>query len=296
MRVAFLGTGLMGSRMARNILSAGHILFVYNRTREKAEALVSEGARMLESPAEIGDRADAVVTMLADPSAVEETALGSAGFLRSAAAGTLWIDCSTVDPSFSRKMAGIADEHGLRFIDAPVAGTTGPAERGELVILAGGDARDIEEAAPVFDAVGRKTIHVGENGKGTSMKLVVNTMIAQSMVSFCESVNFGKAMGIPEELLFDTLLGGPMTAPYLSNKRGKFETDTYETEFPLELMHKDLGLTGATAGQVGMPMPSAAEAREIFQMAKANGLGGEDFSAVYRLYARMIAQLQQTDE
>jgi 3-hydroxyisobutyrate dehydrogenase/glyoxylate/succinic semialdehyde reductase len=286
MNIAFLGLGLMGSRMAANIQKQVQSdLIVHNRTREKADALVEAGAHFRDTPEDAARDADVVVTMLASPDVVAQAASGEHGFLGTLRQGALWIDCSTVNPSFSRTMHTFARSRGIRFVDAPVAGTTPPAEAGELLVLAGGNEEDVAEAKPLFDAIGRKTIHVGEVGKGAAMKMVINFMLAHALAGFSEATNLGERLGIDRNLLLDTLMGGPMTAPFLAGKRENFEKREYPVQFPLELAHKDLHLIAQTAYEAGMALPSGAAVKEVFGMARNAGLGAEDVSAVFELLA-----------
>ncbi|MFO8064819.1 MAG: NAD(P)-dependent oxidoreductase [Spirochaetota bacterium] len=285
MNIAFIGLGLMGSRMAANIQR--HVqkdLVVYNRSREKAEPLIAEGAEFRRTPEEAAADADVLITMLSSPDVVAQVSSGEHGFLGTLKEGALWIDCSTVNPSFSRTMHAFARSRGIRFVDAPVAGTTGPAESGELLVLAGGEESDISEAHSIFQAIGRKTIHVGEVGKGASMKMVVNFLLGHALAGFSEAAHLGKRLGLDQKQLFDTLLGGPITAPFLGGKRENFENGEYPAEFPLELAHKDLHLAAQTAYEAGAFLPSGAAVKELFSMATQAGLGKEDVSAVYKMF------------
>jgi 3-hydroxyisobutyrate dehydrogenase/glyoxylate/succinic semialdehyde reductase len=287
MNITFIGLGLMGGRMAANIQK--HVqkdLIVYNRTADKAQPLVDAGARLRESPEDAARDADVVVTMLTSPDVVAQVASGEKGFLGTLRQGALWIDCSTVNPSFSRTMHAFAGGRGVRFVDAPVLGTTTPAETGELLVLAGGTEADVAEAEPIFAAVGRKTVHVGEVGKGASMKMVTNFLLGHALEGFSEAAHLGEALGIDRDLLFDTILGGPTTAPFLDGKRANFENRTYPVQFPLELAHKDLHLAAQTAYEAGVALPSGAAVKEVFAMATRAGLGKEDVSAIYELLAR----------
>ena len=286
MNIAFIGLGLMGSRMAANIQSRlQKDLIVYNRTREKADNLVAAGARFRETPEAAAAEADIVVTMLSSPDVVARLSSGEQGFLGTLKRGGLWIDCSTVNPSFSRTMDAFARGRGIRFIDAPVSGTTTPAESGELIVLAGGNDADVAEAQPIFDAVGEKTIHVGEVGKGSSLKMVINFMLAHALAGFSEAANLGERLGIDRNMMLDTLIDGPMTAPFLSGKRENFEKHEYPAQFPLELAHKDLHLIAQTAYEAGVSMPSGASVKELYAMATRAGLGKKDVSAVFEVLA-----------
>jgi 3-hydroxyisobutyrate dehydrogenase-like beta-hydroxyacid dehydrogenase len=281
MEVGFIGLGIMGSRMAANLLARGFSLAVHNRTAAKAEELVRQGACWAEGPAAAAAKADILVTMLADPEAVRTMALGEGGFLAALRPGALWIDCSTVDPSFSRRMAQEARGRRVRFLDAPAAGTKGPAEAGQLVFFVGGAAGDLQEARPLLQAMGRSVLHVGENGMGTSLKMVVNLMLGQAMAAFAEALRLGEALGLGKEKLLDTLLGGAVAAPFLSGKRQKVLAERFEPEFPLKWMAKDLHLAAQTAFDCGAVLPCGAAAKELYALAAAHGWGEQDFSAIY---------------
>jgi len=157
MNIGFIGMGIMGSRMAMNLLKAGNDLTISNRTREKAQVLLDNGANWAQSPAELAPAVDILFTMLSTPDAVKEVATGENGFLQTMPKGTLWVNCSTVDPNFARQMADLAASHSVGYLDAPVAGTKGPAASGELVFLLGGESDDVNKCQPLFDCMGKKT-------------------------------------------------------------------------------------------------------------------------------------------
>ena len=282
MKIGFIGLGLMGSRMANNLLKEGHELYIYNRTKEKAESLIEDGAKYSETPAELAQNVDILITMLSSPEAVDEVAIGESGFLYQLTQKALWIDCSTVNPSFSKQMAVKANGMNVRFLDAPVAGTIAPAEKGELIFFVGGEEEDVKDAAPLFDIMGKKFLHLGKNGMGTSMKMVVNLILGQAMAAFSEGMILGQSLGLSKQILFDTLLGGPVTAPFLAGKKGKIEEEEFEPEFPLELMKKDFQLASISAYENNVPVPLTNLAKEIYSLADKNGLGKEDFSAIYK--------------
>jgi 3-hydroxyisobutyrate dehydrogenase/glyoxylate/succinic semialdehyde reductase len=283
MSVGFIGLGIMGSRMAANLQQNGHKLIVYNRTIEKAEPLVANGATAADSPAAVAGQVELLFTMLGDPQAVEAMAQGPDGFLNHLHPEALWVDCSTVNPSFSRRMAERAQSRGVRFVDAPVAGTKGPAAAGELVFLVGGDQADVEQCQPYFDIMGRRTLHVGGTGSGSAMKMVFNLLLAEAMVAFSEGMALGQALGISREMLFDVLLNAPMVAPFVAGKRARIESGDYDADFPLQWMQKDLHLAALTAYEEEVPLPLGNSAKELYALAKHQGLGDEDFSAIYRL-------------
>ncbi|MEB3101639.1 NAD(P)-dependent oxidoreductase [Ferviditalea candida] len=284
--IGFIGLGIMGSRMARNLQKNGQSLVVYNRTKEKAGELLEHGAVWAGSPAEVSRQADIVFTMLAEPEAVKQAALGEQGFLKEMGNHGIWIDCSTVNPSFSREMAAEAGQRGVRFLDAPVAGTKIPAEKGELMFFVGGNQDDLEQVMPLLEMMGKVIRHVGENGAGTSLKMVVNLMLGQAMAAFSEAVALGERMGLSRDVLFSTLIGGPVAAPFLASKKDKIDQGRFDTEFPLQWMNKDLHLVTETAYELGLSLPLAGMTEDLYGMAKQQGLGREDFSAIYRLYQK----------
>lgn len=281
--IGFIGLGIMGSRMAENLIDSGYELIVHNRSKEKAARLLQKGAKWADSPKEVAQQSDVILTMLATPRAVEAVTLGKHGFLPHFPKGSIWVDCSTVDPAFTRKMAEESAKRGIRFLDAPVAGSKIPAEKGELVFFVGGRKEDLEEVLPLLNAMGKAIHHQGENGKGTSMKLVVNLMLAASMAAFAEAVTLGEALGLDKETVVNTLLNGPTTAPFLNGKKEHILRNHFATEFPLEHMQKDLQLIAQSAYENNVSLPLANVAKELYGLAKQYGWGQKDFSAIYGL-------------
>lgn len=280
--IGFIGLGIMGSRMAANVQAAGYDLIVWNRTPDKADDLVANGATLAQSPAQVAADVEMLITMLAHPQAVEETALGDAGFLAALPTNALWIDCSTVNPSFSQQMARAAQQHNIRFVDAPVAGTKQPAADGTLTFFAGGADSDIADCQPFFDIMGSKTVHVGGVGSGTALKMVVNGLLANAMTAFAEGMALGQSLGIERDTLLDALVGGPVVAPFVAYKRGNIENDAWEADFPLRWMHKDLYLAALSGYENGAALPLTNANKEVYQLALQAGLGDNDFSAIYR--------------
>jgi 3-hydroxyisobutyrate dehydrogenase/glyoxylate/succinic semialdehyde reductase len=281
--VGFIGLGIMGSRMAANLLNAGITLSIYNRTRSKADELIRRGAVWCDSPAEAARGAGILFTMLGTPEAVESVALGAGGFIGALAPGSIWVDCSTVHPAASRKNASVAGSARIHFVDAPVLGTKKPAQEGKLAFFVGGDQADVEAVIPLLKKMGSAINHVGGNGMGAAFKMVVNLLLAQNMVMFSEAVALGQALGFSRQMLFDTLLNGPMAAPYLTVKRPKIEEGKFEADFPLKWMHKDLHLATLTAYENDVALPLANCAKEIYAKAKRAGMGELDFSAIYKM-------------
>jgi 3-hydroxyisobutyrate dehydrogenase/glyoxylate/succinic semialdehyde reductase len=283
MKIGFIGLGIMGSRMAENLAKAGFDMTVYNRTKQKAESLITyKNVEWRETPALLAKDADILFTMLSSPEVVYALANGDEGFLKYLRPGSVWVDCSTVNPSFSREMAILSKEYEISFIDAPVAGSLAPAKKGELIFLAGGDKEAIEGLNPYLEAMGKKTIHVGENGKGTSLKMVFNLLLGQAMYAFSEGLNLGESLGIDRELLFNVLLKSPVVAPFITGKKTKIDKEDYSAEFPLQWMQKDLQLASQTAYEQEIPLPGVNVIKEIYALAKKDGYAEKDFSAIYQ--------------
>ena len=283
MKIGFIGLGIMGNRMANNLAEAGYDLLVYNRTKEKAKNLTAlENVKWADSPSELAKEADYLFTMLSTPTVVEEMATGQGGFLKHLKENATWIDTSTVNPSFTQKMASLSKNKGINFVDAPVAGSKLPAGKGELIFLAGGEEKTVNDCIPFFEIMGKKYIHAGENGKGTSLKMVFNLLLGQAMSAFAEGMALGESLGIDKQTLFDTLLESPVVAPFIKLKREKIDQDNYEPEFPLQWMQKDLHLASDTAFEQNIGLPAVNVIKEVYALAKNAGYADKDFSAIYK--------------
>ncbi len=272
----------MGSRMAAHILDAGHDLTVWNRTIDKAAPLGDRGAKVAQTPEAAVAEAELVLTMLATPGVVAELMFED-GLLKWMKANAIWADGSTVSPAFARTSAGQADRAGVRYLGTPVAGTREPAEKGELKVLVGGPAPVLEEARPALETFSAGIVHVGEQAdRGAALKILINGMLAQSMLVFSETVKLGEAMGLDQQMLLKVLPATPVIAPFVRMKVAMMRDGNYgDASFPLELMHKDLNLVTETAYEVGQPTLLAAVAREVYGQAVASGRGREDFAAVH---------------
>jgi len=281
MKIGFIGLGIMGSRMAANLRKHDYSLLVFNRTRGKAEPLLDRGAKLADSPPKLAEQVDVLFTMLAHPDAVEQAALGANGFLSHLKPNTIWIDCSSVNPSFSKKMAEAAAAGQIRFIDAPVTGSAPVAADGKLIFWVGGNAVDVEAIRPLLLCMGNKIVHVGGPGMGTSMKMVINLLLGTGMAAFAEAMELGQGLGLSQQMLFDSLLSTPTVAPFLSLKREKIERGNYEAEFPLRWMQKDMQLASDSAYETGVALPITNVAKEIYRLAMRAGHDTQDFSAIY---------------
>jgi 3-hydroxyisobutyrate dehydrogenase len=267
--IAFLGTGLMGAPMARNLAGAGHQVRAWNRTVAKAEGL---GATVAGSPAEAVDGADVVITMLADGPAVEAAMAGV-----SLSADQIWWQASTVGLQW---LATFADATAGRFVDGPVMGTKGPAEQGQLTVLAAGAGR--EALADVFGPVAAKVVDLGEEvGAGTKLKLVLNNWVISFVESLAETIALAEGLGVDPAKFFEGLEGGAMDAPYVKIKGVPMLERSFDPNFSLKLAHKDAGLVLEAAAAAGIELPLPALVRAQMGKAIEAGHGEDDLSATF---------------
>src|SRR5713101_7639579 len=281
MKIGFIGLGIMGSRMAANLQKHDYSLVVFNRTRDKAQPLLDRGAILADSPPKLAEQVDVLFTMLAHPDAVEQAALGANGFLSYLKPNALWVDCSSVNPSFSKKMAAAAAERRIRFVDAPVTGSAPVAADGKLVFWVGAEGADLETIRPLLLCMGNKIVHAGGHGTGASMKMVINLLLGTGMAAIADAMAFGEGLGISRKMLFDSLLSTPAVAPFLASKREKIESGNYEAEFPLRWMQKDMHLASVSAYEAGVALTITNVTKEIYRLAMRGGHETKDFSAVY---------------
>lgn len=282
MEVAFIGLGIMGSRMAANLLKKHKALTVFNRSAEPIQKLVAQGAVAANSYRDAVKGAQVVFTMLPLPEVIEKVAFSKEGFVPEMKKNAVWVDCSTVNPSFSQKSFLRSKAYGIRFMDAPVAGTKPNAENADLAFIVGAEKNDLEAVRPLLEYMGQKIMHVGEPGKGTAFKMLVNSLLAQSMLALSENILLGEKLGFSRDFLLDTLPKMSVCAPFTQAKAEMIRKDDFEVQFPLEWMHKDLHLAALTAYEQGQPLPMANLAKELYADAKQGGLGRKDFSAIYQ--------------
>jgi len=285
MDVAFLGLGIMGSRMAANLAKAGHTVTVWNRSPEKAAALVGAGCIPSPSPTKAVKGAQVVVTMLADPQALRDVALGT-GMVDAMEHGALWIDSSTIDPSTSRQMAANATNRGLRFLDAPVSGSSGAAANAKLVFFVGGSAEDVEFAKPLFEAMGTRTVHAGPQSAGSSLKLVNNLFLAQAQAAWSEALGLAEKFGLSQETVNEAILPTHVAPAFLGFKRNKIETKEWSAEFPLKHALKDIRLALTAAKEAGMDLQQLTAAESLYAQALSRGFGDSDISAIHEIASR----------
>jgi 3-hydroxyisobutyrate dehydrogenase-like beta-hydroxyacid dehydrogenase len=282
MRVVFLGLGIMGSRMAGNLVRAGFEPTVWNRTRSKADELAAAhpAVSVAATPAEAAAAAEIVVTMVVDGPQVEAVLLGEDGAATSATAGTLFVDCSTIGPSSTCAIGARLAERGLRMLDAPVTGSAPRAEDGTLAIMAGGEQEDFERARPVLEAMGKLIVHAGPLGHGQMVKLINNSVAATNAAVVGQALLVGARAGLDLDALTTVMAAGSGGSAMLELKAGPMREHDYTTLFKLEHMLKDVRLCLEEGQQAGVPFPFAALTREILTAGAGRGLGDADFAAL----------------
>lgn len=277
--VALLGTGTMGAGMAASIARAGLPLRVWNRSREKAEPLAGVGAVIADSPAEAVEGADLVLTMLFDADAVAATMEQARASL---APGVVWVQQSTVGVEGSDRLVALARDLGVAYVDAPVLGTRKPAEDGALVVLASGPEAARGRVAPVLEAIGSRTMWVGEAGAGSRLKLAANAWVFAVIEGVAESLALTRDLGLDPRLFLEAVKGGALDAPYVQLKGGAMLDGAFDPAFALSGALKDVDLILAAAGDAGTELAVLPGVREHFARAVAAGHGDLDMSATYR--------------
>jgi 3-hydroxyisobutyrate dehydrogenase-like beta-hydroxyacid dehydrogenase len=282
MKIAFIGLGIMGSNMASNLAKNNLALTLYNRTPKRLETTENLNITYADSVKNAVKDADVVFSMLSTPQVVEEVFFREKGALNAMKKNAIWADCTTVNPSFSNKAFEEASKYAIRFLDTPVSGSKIPAEKAELIFLVGGKEETLNEIKPYLNMMGNKVLHIGDIGKGASFKMLVNMMLAQSMLVFSEAILLGEKMGISKDFLLNTVPNLIVSAPFTKLKVESIRNNNYDVEFPLEWMHKDLHLAALTAFEHNQPLYLANLTKELYASAKQKGMGRDDMAAIYK--------------
>jgi 2-hydroxy-3-oxopropionate reductase len=285
--IAFIGLGIMGSPMAVNLTKAGHRVTGYNRTPERATALVKAGGSAAESIAKAVADADIVAIMVPDSPDVEAVLAGPDGVFENARRGTLIIDFSSIRPDVTTRLAEQATERGFALIDAPVSGGEPGAINAALSIMVGGSAADFERAKPVLDVVGKTIVHVGPNGSGQTVKAANQLIVAGNIQLLAEAIVFLEAYGVDTSAAVQVLGGGLAGSAVLNQKAQKMLDRNFEPGFRIDLHHKDLGIVTAAAREAGVVAPLGAMLAQLMASARANGDGGLDHSGLFRGVERL---------
>ncbi|MFL5991561.1 MAG: 2-hydroxy-3-oxopropionate reductase [Rubrobacteraceae bacterium] len=282
-RVGFIGLGIMGMPMARNLMEAGYELTVHNRSPEKAEELGKEGAAVAATPREVAENSDVVITMLPDSPQVREVVAGEEGVLEGISEGALLIDMSTISPVVTEELAEALKEKGASMLDAPVSGGDVGAIEGTLSIMVGGEQADFQRAKPLFEAMGKTITHVGPTGAGQVTKAANQVVVALTIEAVSEALVLGSAGGVSAEKILEVLGGGLASNKVMEVKREKFLSHNFEPGGKVEFHHKDLGIALAAGREYGVVLPAAAVVDQLFEALITRGRGGWDHSALLSL-------------
>jgi 2-hydroxy-3-oxopropionate reductase len=281
--VGFIGLGVMGAPMARNLVEAGHPLVVHSRSRGPVDELVAAGAEPASSPREVAERAAVVITMLPDSPAVEDVVLGSDGVLEGASEGDLLIDMSTIHPTVSVAIAEAGRERGVGVLDAPVSGGDVGARDATLSIMVGGEQSDVERAQPLFEALGKTIVHVGEHGAGQVVKACNQVVVAVTIAAVSEALVLGSKAGVEPERILDVLGGGLAANRVMEMRRRNFLEHDFAPGFRIDLHHKDLDIALESGSEYGVPLPVTGLVQQGFRALRAQGHGGDDHSGLLAL-------------
>jgi 3-hydroxyisobutyrate dehydrogenase-like beta-hydroxyacid dehydrogenase len=279
-QIGFIGLGAMGEPMAWNVADEFD-LGVYNRTASRMDPFADAGVRTYDSPAALAADSEAIVTMLTGPEALRAVILGEDGVLAGLREGTVVIDTSTVSQGTTEEVAAAVREAGGAYVDAPVLGTIGPAESGDLLVLAGADEDIFAETKSLLSVFG-EVRHIGGVGDGTSMKLTTNLMLGVLMEGFAEALAFADGQGLPLEEVLDVIQGGVLGAPLYDYKGPVVRERDFTPQFPVDLLFKDLNLVLDAAGETEVPLPATAATREAANATRALGHGEEDMMALLK--------------
>lgn len=288
-RVGFIGLGIMGKPMARNLLKAGYTLTVYSRGRQAVEALMSDGAVGVHSPQEVGERSDVVITMVTDTPDVQQVILDPNGILKSIPAGGTIIDMSTISPTATQEIAAAAKAKGVHFLDAPVSGGEGGAIAGTLSIMVGGDKDAFTECLPIFQAMGKNIVHVGGNGAGQFTKLCNQIAVAVTNLAMSEALIFAAKAGIDLARMHQAISGGAAGSWQLSNLAPRIFQRDFAPGFMVKLQQKDLRLVLQEADRLQLALPATSLVHSLFNALETMGAGNEGTQALVKVLERLAS-------
>ena len=281
--IGFIGLGIMGRPMARNLLKAGHSLVVHNRSRGPVDEIVKAGAKAASSPKDVAAQCEVLITMLPNSPDVEQVALGKDGIIESAKSGLIFVDMSTISPIVSQKVGKALAAKGVKMLDAPVSGGEKGAIDGALSIMVGGDKATFDAVLPILSAMGKTITLLGPLGFGGFTKLANQIIVAVNLTALAEALTLGKKAGLDRELLLTALAGGLAGSKCLDQKKPNYIAGTYNPGFKIDLHFKDLGLIMDSSRTLGVPLPTTAVVQELFNAMRVKGRGGLDHSGIITL-------------
>jgi len=281
--IGFIGLGIMGRPMARNLLKAGYSLVVHSRSRGPVDEIAAAGAKVGSSPRDVATQCDVLITMLPNSPDVEQVVLGRDGVIEGARPGMILLDMSTISPLVSQKIGAALQAKSVKMLDAPVSGGEKGAIDGVLSIMVGGDRAVFDQVLPIFQAMGRTITHLGPLGAGGFTKLANQIIVAINLTALGEALTLAKKAGLDRELTLTALAGGLAGSKCLDQKKPNYLANTYNPGFKIDLHYKDLGLIMESARALGVPLPTTAAVQELFSALRVKGLGGLDHSGVITL-------------
>lgn len=282
-KVGFIGLGIMGRGMAANLLKAGFSVRVWNRTTSRADELAAAGAQVGDSPADVAAQCDVTVVCVSDTPDVEAVILGENGVIHGARPGSLVIDCSTISPQATREIAAQLAEKDVQMLDAPISGGSEGAVNGTLSIMVGGDPAQFERARPIFEAMGKTIVHVGDqNGAGQTVKLVNQVLVVGNNYAMCEALLFAQAGGVDLQKTFDAISKGAAGSWMFTNRAPQIIARDWRPGFTIDLQQKDLRLVLEAADQYGIPALGTSLIFNLYRTLEAQGLGSEGNHALIK--------------
>jgi 3-hydroxyisobutyrate dehydrogenase-like beta-hydroxyacid dehydrogenase len=285
--LGYVGLGVMGGGVVRRLLSAGHNVTVWNRTRGKAGPLVEYGARWADSPREVAERSDVTFTMVTNTAAVNAVTAGPGGILAGLGPNKVYVDMSTASPANTQALAERVAAVGADMLDAPVSGSVITLEQGKLSIMVGGDEAVFERVLPVLEAIGPRVFHLGPNGAAVTMKIAINLSLAVQMLAFSEGTLLAEKSGIPREKAVEVMLASVIASPMVSY-RGPFVLEQPDQAwFDCRMMQKDLNLALELGHELDVPLPTTSVTNELLTAANGMGVGEKDFAVLFDVLAAM---------
>ncbi|EEJ0015747.1 NAD(P)-dependent oxidoreductase [Listeria innocua] len=283
-KIGFVGTGVMGSSMAKHLLEAGYEVHIYTRTKEKAEALLSQGALWESDPGSLGAKVDVLISMVGYPKDVEQLYLGENGFLDNLKAGSVAIDMTTSSPALAKKIAAAGHEKGLGVLDAPVSGGDIGAKNGTLAIMVGGAEDVFLKVKPIFEILGSSVILQGDAGSGQHTKMVNQIAIASNMIGVTEAIIYAERAGLNPSRVLDSISGGAAGSWSLTNLIPRVLQDDFSPGFFIKHFIKDMGIALSEAKQMGLELPGLTLAEQMYQTLAEQGLSEEGTQALIKYY------------
>jgi 3-hydroxyisobutyrate dehydrogenase-like beta-hydroxyacid dehydrogenase len=287
--IGFVGLGNMGGNMAARLLAAGYQIWGQQRSRERAQHLIEQGLQWCETPREVAEAAEVVVTSLPDDAVLDEVATGANGILAGLSEDKVWIDVSTVSPQASRELAGRVQSQGAWMLDAPVSGSVPQVQAGTLTIMVGGDENAYRRVEPLLRELGTPT-YIGDNGQGLVLKLAINVSLAVQMLAFAEGLLLAERSGIDRQRALDVMEGSPIGSPMLRARASIILDPPDEAWFDLGFMHKDIELALDAARSLEIPLPTAERADEVLERALALGYERRDLAALFQALEDIAAE------